>query len=568
MRLPLTLETRILGSFVLAAVVVTALALSSWKLERDVADAARRATHTQEVLVALTEVEAGLRNTESNTRGYVITGDDSYLTEREVALSSLESAMRATRNLIGANATQQQYWLRLRSEMDARLQLSHRLVLVRASENFAAAQKLAQQGRGRESTRRIDSLLRIMEAEERQSLAGRHLETTRLRTVAVGVGALAALALLMLLAAAYVVIRRQIRAAEVRRAALESANRELAVRQHHSQLLTEMTGLLQTVRSFEEAAQVLPRFLGPLFEPNSGALYIIKSSRNYLDTLARWGEMPLVPTFDISDCWGLRRSQPYHREHTDGALVCYHTDAGARATLCVPMMAEGVTLGLLHLACAQSVPDAATAREWREHAQLVSEQLGLALANLTLRQQLREQSVHDIQTGLYNRRFLEESLPRELARAEREKYSVAVFMLDVDHFKKFNDSYGHEAGDAVLRALGRVITESVRASDFAYRFGGEEFTVALPRATLGQAREWADRFMQRVRGMEVKADRQSLPGVTVSLGLAFASEHGTDLETVIQAADIALYEAKRSGRDRLVMYATTHPGKTAGRETP
>lgn len=564
MRLPLTIETRILGSFVLAAAVVTALAASGWKLWYDLVQLASSEAHTQEILTTLSEVHTGLRRMQSSTRGYVITGDTVYLTEREEGISILETAMPRVINLTDADAEQQQRWQRLRAELDGRVEFNNRLVLVYATEGFAAARDLLRRGGWRAPSQRISVLLEEMADAERGRLDRRKTDESRLRVVATVAGVLAALALLVLLAAAYVVIRRQIGAAEVRRAALESANRELAVRQHRSQLLTEMTGLLQTVRSFEEAAQVLPRFLGPLFEPNSGALYIIKSSRNYLDALARWGEMPLVPTFDISGCWGLRRSQPYHMEHNDGALVCPHADAGARATLCVPMMAEGVTLGLLHLAGTQPVPDAATAREWREHAQLVSEQLGLALANLTLRKQLREQSVHDIQTGLYNRRFLEESLPRELARAEREKYSVAMFMLDVDHFKKFNDSYGHEAGDAVLRALGCVITESVRASDFAYRFGGEEFTVALPRTTLGQAREWADRFMQWVRGMEVKAGGRSLPGVTVSMGLAFAPEHGTDLETVIQAADIALYEAKRSGRDRLVMYATTAPGKTVG----
>ena len=353
--------------------------------------------------------------------------------------------------------------------------------------------------------------------------------------------------------------------------ALETSNRALDMRHRRSQLLTEMTGLLQSVRDLNEAGQVLPRFLEPLFAPNTGALYVITSSLNYLDQLACWGKIPLAPTFEISDCWGLRRGQPYLVEQSDSALVCPHvaaTRAGQAATLCVPMMAEGAALGLLHLACEQPLPDAATAQAWREHAQRVAEQLGLALANLKLRKQLRDQSIRDILTGLHNRRYLEESLPRELARAEREKYPVAVFMLDVDHFKMFNDSYGHEAGDAVLHALGRVLNESVRAGDLACRFGGEELTVALPRVSPDQAREWAARVMQRVRSMEVSVGGQSLPAITVSIGLAFSPEHGTDPETVIQAADLALYEAKRAGRDRLVVFVTTAPGQKTDQGTP
>ena len=223
MRAPPTVETRVLGAFVLAAAVVMGLALTSLKLERALTDEARRAGLTQEVLVALTEVEAGLRNTESNTRGYVITGDESFLAEREVALSSLESAMLRVKNLLSVDTSQQQHWLRLRSEMDARLELSHRLVLVRASEDFAAAQKLALQGLGREATRRIENLLQVMEAKELQSLAARDIQATRLRKLAVSVSVLAALALITLLTAVYVVIRRQIRAAEVQRAALAEA---------------------------------------------------------------------------------------------------------------------------------------------------------------------------------------------------------------------------------------------------------------------------------------------------------------------------------------------------------
>lgn len=355
---------------------------------------------------------------------------------------------------------------------------------------------------------------------------------------------------------------------------LELSNRTLNERSRRSQLLTEMTGLLQSVRDLGEAAQVLPRFLELLFAPNAGALYVITSSLNYLDQLVCWGKLPLAPTFEIVDCWGLRRGQPYLVEQSDSALVCPHvgatsaTPATPATTLCVPMMAEGTTLGLLHLACAQPLPDAATALAWREHTQRVAEQLGLALANLKLRKQLRDQSIRDILTGLHNRRYLEESLPRELARAEREKYLVAVFMLDVDHFKNFNDSYGHEAGDAVLHALGRVLNESVRAGDLACRFGGEELTVALPRVSPEQAREWAARVMQRVRSMEVKAGGRSLPAVTVSIGLAFVPEHGSDPETVIQAADLALYEAKRAGRDRLVVFVSTAPDKTADQGTP
>ena len=230
-----------------------------------------------------------------------------------------------------------------------------------------------------------------------------------------------------------------------RTAELELANRELAARDRRNQLLTELTGLLQTVRDVEEAVQVMPRFLGPIFAPHAGAVYLTKSSLNYLELLQHWGKVSSPATLEISDCWGLRRGQPYLVEDSRNALVCRHLGEhpDGHAYLCLPMMAQGSTIGLLHLAFATG--DTLATQAWREHARLVAEQLALALANLKLRDALREQSIRDVLTGLHNRRFLEETLARELARAEREKHSLAAFMLDVDHFKRFNDQHGHEA---------------------------------------------------------------------------------------------------------------------------
>lgn len=356
-------------------------------------------------------------------------------------------------------------------------------------------------------------------------------------------------------------LRRQHDTLEVtvrnRTSELELVNRELAARDRRNQLLTELTGLLQTVRDVEEAVQVMPRLLESIFAPHAGAVYLAKSSLNYLELVQHWGKVSSPATMEMSDCWGLRRGQPYLVEDSRNALVCPHLGPppDGHAYLCLPMMAHGSTIGLLHLAFATPRGDTHATQAWREHARLVAEQLALALANLKLRDALREQSIRDVLTGLHNRRFLEESLARELARAEREKHSLAALMLDVDHFKRFNDQHGHEAGDAVLRALGNALRESARAGDIACRFGGEEFTVVLARTDAAQAREWAERLMRRVRSMAVKVGSQALPGVTISMGLAMFPGESANAETLLQAADLALYEAKRAGRDRLAVSA-------------
>lgn len=331
-------------------------------------------------------------------------------------------------------------------------------------------------------------------------------------------------------------------------------NQQLENRGRVSEQLTEIANLLQIALHLDDAAEILKRCLSELFAPHSGAVYLIRSSLNFLDRLAPFGSSDYSITLEPNNCWALRRGQKYGAHDPAHEMFCAHvTPAVAPAGyLCVPMQAQGGAVGLLHV-----VFQAGTTAHERELVQQlimhVAEQIALSLANLRLRETLREQSIRDALTGLHNRRYLEESLTRELARAQREHYGLAVFMLDVDHFKRYNDQHGHEAGDAVLRELGRVLKQSVRSADLACRFGGEEFTVILVKAELASAREWAERLLERLHQTSISFKGTVLPGITVSLGLAFYPVNGEDVETVLQAADLALYQAKHAGRDRLVV---------------
>jgi len=177
----------------------------------------------------------------------------------------------------------------------------------------------------------------------------------------------------------------------------------------------------------------------------------------------------------------------------------------------------------------------------------------LTLANIRLRQSLKEQSIRDPLTGLFNRRYLTETLERELARAQRSGMPAAVVMIDVDHFKRFNDSFGHDAGDAVLQELGRFFKQSVRADDIACRYGGEEFCFVLPQMDHFSAQQRAEAIRVGAAALEVKSDGRVLGPVTLSLGVALFPEDGGDLESLVRAADAALYEAKKTGRNRVVM---------------
>jgi diguanylate cyclase (GGDEF)-like protein len=178
----------------------------------------------------------------------------------------------------------------------------------------------------------------------------------------------------------------------------------------------------------------------------------------------------------------------------------------------------------------------------------VAELLALSLANFRLRETLHAQSTRDPLTGLFNRRYMEDSLERELYRAAREDGTMGVIMADIDHFKVFNDRSGHVAGDVVLRSLAELLTSKVRAEDIVCRYGGEEFTILLPNAGLDETRVRAEMLREATAGL-VLADGQHL---TLSLGVAAYPDHGATAAELISAADGALYAAKSGGRNQVV----------------
>lgn len=334
---------------------------------------------------------------------------------------------------------------------------------------------------------------------------------------------------------------------------MQRQNREITLR-------NEMGDLLQSCIGIHEAGVVVARFAPQLFAGASGAAYLVTPGAENLSAVSRWGETAPAESLATVDCWAIRRGKTHLVTAADTSLLCPHVNGPlAGVSVCVPLSAHGEALGLLHMTCPDICePNSASMLEKQELAEALAAQVGMALANLRLRETLHQQSIRDALTGLYNRRYLESTLPREIGRAQRGGRPLAVFMLDVDHFKNFNDTHGHDAGDAALKALGKALRDNCRQGDIACRFGGEEFTLILPDADLPAAREWAERLMQRVRTMEVKANGQTLPKIAISMGLALLPQHGEDAETLLQAADLALYDAKHAGRDRLVVSGEQH----------
>lgn len=333
---------------------------------------------------------------------------------------------------------------------------------------------------------------------------------------------------------------------------LENRVEELKQRNQEMQLLGEMNEFLQSCLSLEEANRAIAHLLEPLFPHCSGAIFLKNASETVVEKVASWGEaVRTQATFFPNHCWALRRSRPHGGDKNKPGLFCchIHSDPYPNSSLCLPMMAQGETLGLLYLNTEQN--NALTTAK-RQLARNVSEQIALALANLRLREELQYQSIRDGLTGLYNRRYLEECLERELDRAQRTQQSLGIIMIDVDHFKQFNDTWGHSAGDQVLKEIGQFLRQNLRSSDIACRYGGEELTLVLPETKAEEAYQCAEKLRLGIRELSLEYNQKPLPKVTASLGIAMFPEQGTDLETLTKLADAALYQAKQQGRDQVV----------------
>jgi diguanylate cyclase (GGDEF)-like protein/PAS domain S-box-containing protein len=360
----------------------------------------------------------------------------------------------------------------------------------------------------------------------------------------------------------------QVRATEAQRQHAESLDRlvkELGLRTKQMTALNEMGSLLECSGTVKEACDVVANSVQKLFpEAPSGVLYLFRSSLNLVEMAVRWGKIdPAGVTFHPDACWSLRRGLPHWNAPTGSSGInCQHVDKDSVVeSLCVPMVAQGNTIGVLHLefeSVAQLRRGSGHESLRDSHEQLAisaASQIALSLASLQLRETLREQSIRDPLTSLFNRRFLEESFERELQVASRKKQSIAVLFLDLDHFKRFNDAFGHDAGDMVLRSLAGLFRDFFRATDICCRYGGEEFAIILPESSAQDAAIRADALRSEVKRMRVQYKKQTLGQLTLSAGVAAFPEHGTTSAELLKIADQCLYESKSRGRDVVTVAA-------------
>jgi diguanylate cyclase (GGDEF)-like protein len=335
---------------------------------------------------------------------------------------------------------------------------------------------------------------------------------------------------------------------------ISSLERDVA----EKETLSRLSNTLQRCATLDEAYSKSVPYLRDLFE-RPGAFYRRSSSASALELVGQWGDYtPMQAPPPLSDCL-----EGYHDISLLGGAIhhaelCQTCMSGqAHPTICVQIQTGGELFGVLHVRTGPDSPETLHTHVM-PLAIRAADLLALALSNLHLRENLREEAIRDSLTGLFNRRYLSESLGQKLSQAQRHKRTVGLILLDIDHFKHINDTYGHDAGDAVLRSIGTLLRTHLRAEDTACRFGGEEILLALPEIIEGDALRRSNELRQMIGALKLSYGGITLPCVTISMGVAIFPYHGLSSDELITAADQALYRAKAAGRNR-VCVATNGP---------
>jgi len=314
-------------------------------------------------------------------------------------------------------------------------------------------------------------------------------------------------------------------------------------------LLGELNEWLQSSRSLGELFDMVARFLTHILPDAEGSVYVFSNSRDVLDGCASWNGGNHRDHIHPQECWGLRRGRTYEYGNSEIDFVCEHAEPhDGRSYFCFPILAHGETVGLMHMRALEGHDEGF--RTHKKLARMCAEQISMAIANVRMRDQLHDQSVRDPLTGLFNRRHMTDCLRKCINAGQSHGNALSLIAVDVDHFKKFNDNHGHDAGDMVLRAVGSVLDQACDGDEVACRMGGEEFTLILPDLPADKVEAKAEQLRLAIEAISIRYGEKTLPHITISLGVAHYPKHGTMPQDLMRAADDALYEAKAKGRNQ------------------
>jgi diguanylate cyclase (GGDEF)-like protein len=552
-----TLRKRTLVTLYIASSLAILLTIGSgylnYRTTTALNDAQAWVDHSQTVISETQNMSRHLIEIEADLRLYSAAGNNLNLHNYQGAAHSFEENTLNLLRLTVSNREHQRQVIALRTAFAEFAAQINQQTANNEKHTVSAAFPEAAFGELRSSTEAIEQGERGLLSERIQSArleSRRNLQTNAAFMVLTGI---MVLLLLLLLARDFLRRRRMEDDLTLINQRLTITIRKMELQAGEAAFLSSVSEELQLCIEPQEAYQCATRAVERLLPGTNGVLALINNSRQMAEVVSNWGkDAPFIDIFTPESCCGLRSGRIRQRQPGTSEIDCTHFLRATPANyLCLPLAAQGETLGVLSVECI----DTSCPEELQMHLQTlqeVGELSSMAIANLNLRAKLRNQSIRDPLTGLFNRHFMEISLDREIQRSLRQKGHLAVLMLDVDRFKDFNDKYGHEAGDVVLREFAQTLRQCVRSEDVVCRYGGEEFLIILPDSNAETAWERSGLIRHQIEKLRVRHHGETL-NITVSIGIAIYPNNGELRELLVRVADENLYRAKQEGRNRCVI---------------
>lgn len=598
-----SLTSRIISLTVMVVVALMALVAMMVDATRQSRESFVWVTHSSAVIQTMEETMVALREAESGQRGYILTQNPGLAQSFDRRIEDARSHFTRLYQLTQDNDVQNGRATTFGKLMEERIELMNTPLQMARQNAFDEARLMVIEGRGHETMGAMTLIAQEFLLQEEGLLKARVDAAERRlvwsRSVAMIGGPIVALIFILLMA----VVTRGIRhptgiltlamtrlgqgdldvrindkmgSREFERLArgynamaeklsssasdqarskqeLRLLNEELTIssqimkeRGEVIELLGAMSHRMQATRTDDELAEVISIFVPRVLQDMPGGLYGFNNSRNLLSLMSQWGEpLNLAGDFTPDQCWALRRGQDHYVSGVGKDIVCAHVNQDVASYHCEPLLASGEVIGVLYL-------DGMLDEEARFRLNVLAENISSAMVNRRLQRDLKEQTIRDPLTGLFNRRYMEEALTLEVARAARSNAPLSVIMCDVDHFKRFNDEFGHDAGDAVLSSVAKALGDLYRDGDIVCRFGGEEFSIIAPGTTKEALAARTESVRAAIAALTPLWRDQTLGPVTMSFGIAqWSSDMGRDGADLLQKADAALYRSKRDGRNRI-----------------
>jgi diguanylate cyclase (GGDEF)-like protein len=519
--------------------------------------------HTHQAMEAINNILLDLIEVESVTRAYVISGDTTFVANIDETINKVFTDFSLAKKITEHNPQQQilieklepllKYGIlkikeTMKLKQENKLQYNITLPLIHESENIS--------DRIKEMINEIyKNEVTLLQQREETFLRDFNFTNTLSFTVDI--------INLSLLLFSILYFNKMFSSLIASREKLERTLLQVENQSKEMVISNDMNNKLRSSGSMQETVSMALLYLKKILPFSSGVIYLMDHSKNYLEAVAEWNEPNVTEhIFTPDQCWGLRQGKIYFYINKDESMPCKHSEGEShiRSYVCMPLLALNEVVGVLHLQITNSHDmDQNEIIKLYENNNLmiqnIAGQISLSISNIKLYEVLKQRSTRDLLTGLYNRSYLSDTFERDVQRAKRNNTSIVVIMMDIDFFKNVNDTYGHEAGDAVLREVSKLLTRELRKSDIACRYGGEEFLIILYDTVSQDASERIEQLRQKISNLQFHF--VALFSITVSFGIAMFPEDGNNSEELIKAADQALYVSKKTGRNKVTVYNNT-----------